>query len=39
MVFFNYVKYSSNVTDPGIIIKSFDINCTPIGYSIDEDKF
>jgi hypothetical protein len=36
---FNYVKYSSNVTDPGIIIRSFDINCTAIGYSIDEDKF
>jgi hypothetical protein len=36
---FNYIKYTSNVTDPGIIIRSFDINCTAIGYSIDEDKF
>ena len=36
---FNYIKYKSNVTDPGIIIRSFDINCTLMGYSIEEDKF
>lgn len=36
---FNYVKYKSNTTNPEIIIKSFDINCTAVGYSIEEDKF
>lgn len=36
---FNYIKYRSNVSDPGIIIRSFDINCTLMGYSIEEDKF
>lgn len=36
---FNYIKYKSNVSDPGIIIRSFDINCTLMGYSIEEDKF
>ena len=36
---FNYVSYKSNTHSPEIIIKSFDINCTEIGYSIEEDKF
>jgi hypothetical protein len=36
---FNYVSYKSNTHNPEIIIKSFDINCTAVGYSIEEDKF
>ena len=36
---FNYISYKSNTHNPEIIIKSFDINCTEIGYSIEEDKF
>ena len=36
---FNYIKYKSNSSDPRIVIDSFDINCTAIGYSIDNDKF
>jgi hypothetical protein len=36
---FNYVSYKSNTHSPEIIIKSFDINCTAVGYSIEEDKF
>ena len=36
---FNYVRYKSNTHNPEIIIKSFDINCTAVGYSIEEDKF
>lgn len=35
---FNYIKYKSNLNNPDIILRSFDINCTKIGYSIDEDK-
>ncbi len=35
---FNNVKYKSNKPDTDLILKSFDINCTKIGYSIDEDK-
>jgi len=35
---FNIIKYKSNTDDPGVIIKSFDINCTRIAYSIDLDK-
>jgi hypothetical protein len=35
---FNYIKYKSNLNNPDIILHSFDINCTKIGYSIDEDK-
>lgn len=35
---FNNVKYKSNKNQPDIILKSFDINCTKVGYSIDEDK-
>lgn len=36
---YNYIKYSANTQDPQLIINSFDINCTQIGYSIKEDKF
>jgi hypothetical protein len=36
---FNFVKYESKNSSPELIINSFDINCTQIGYSIDEDKF
>lgn len=36
---YNYIYYSSNITTPNVIINSFDINCTQVGYSIEEDKF
>ena len=36
---FNYINYSANSIDPQLIINSFDINCTQIGYLIEEDKF
>jgi len=36
---YNFVNYSANRRDPQVIIDSFDINCTQIGYSINEDKF
>lgn len=35
----NFVYYSSNVNGMEVIINSFDINCTQIGYSIDDGKF
>jgi hypothetical protein len=35
----NIIEYESNVYDPMMIIKSFDINCTQIGYSLEDDKF
>lgn len=35
---FNTVNYQSNTSDPSLVLKSFDINCTKVGYSIDEDK-
>jgi len=35
----NLIKYKSSTSDPMIVIKSFDINCTQIGYSIEDDKF
>lgn len=35
---FNNIKYKSNNPSPEIILRSFDINSTKIGYSIDEDK-
>lgn len=35
---FNTILYSSNKSDPSLVIKSFDLNCTRVGYSIDEDK-
>jgi hypothetical protein len=36
---FNKIYYKSSRNDLKIIIESFDINCTQIGYSIEEDKF
>jgi hypothetical protein len=36
---YNFVNYSANRQSPQVIIDSFDINCTQVGYSIDEDKF
>lgn len=36
---FNNIKYISTEEDPSFVIKSFDINCTAIGYSIEEDRF
>lgn len=35
---FNHVKYKSNKIDTDIILRSFDINSTKVGYSIEEDK-
>jgi hypothetical protein len=35
---FNRVKYKSNKIDTDIILRSFDINATKVGYSIEEDK-
>ena len=35
---FNKVKYKSNKPDTDIILRSFDINATKVGYSIEEDK-
>lgn len=36
---FNNIKYKATVDTPEIILESFDINCTRVGYSIEEDKF
>lgn len=36
---FNNVKYVSTDKDPSFVIRSFDINCTAVGYSIEEDRF
>jgi hypothetical protein len=36
---YNFIHYSSNDRNPQVILDSFDINCTQVGYSIDEDKF
>ena len=35
---FNNIKYKSNTEDPSLIIRSFDINSTRVGYHIEEDK-
>lgn len=35
---FNKVKYKSNKIDTDLILRSFDINSTKVGYSIEEDK-
>jgi hypothetical protein len=35
---FNNVTYDSNIKDPMLILKSFDLNSTRVGYSIEEDK-
>lgn len=36
---YNFIYYSANSYNPQVIINSFDINCTQIGYSIEENKF
>ncbi len=36
---FNYVYYSATSAKPELVIDSFDINCTQIGYDIESDKF
>lgn len=35
---FNKIKFKSNKSDTDIILRSFDINATRVGYSIEEDK-
>jgi hypothetical protein len=35
---FNKVKYKSNKIDTDLILRSFDINATKVGYSVEEDK-
>jgi hypothetical protein len=35
---FNHIKYKSNKKDADLILRSFDINSTGVGYSIEEDK-
>ena len=36
---FNNISYQANISDPLLVIKSFDINSTRVGYLIEEDKF
>ena len=36
---FNYIYYRSKSLDYSIILRSFDLNCTKIGYIIEEDRF
>lgn len=36
---FNYVYYSATSDKPELVIDSFDINCTQIGYDIESDRF
>lgn len=36
---YNYIHYCSNRSDYNLIIESFDINCTQVGYIIEDDKF
>jgi len=35
----NYIHYSSTSNKPELVIDSFDINCTQIGYDIENDRF
>lgn len=35
----NIIDYISSTDDPFIVINSFDINCTRVGYSLENDKF
>lgn len=35
----NIIDYVSSTDDPFIVINSFDINCTRVGYSLENDKF
>lgn len=36
---FNFIEFQSSKKSNELILESFDINCTQIGYSIEEDKF
>ena len=36
---FNYVYYSATSEKPELVIDSFDINCTQVGYDIESDRF
>jgi len=36
---FNTISYQSNTNDPSLVLSSFDINATGVGYLIEEDKF
>ena len=36
---FNEIAYKASTEDQSIILNSFDINATRVGYSIEEDKF
>jgi hypothetical protein len=36
---FNNILYQANTDDPLLVINSFDINSTRVGYLIEEDKF
>lgn len=36
---FNYIEYHSSEPCPEMILDSFDINCTGVGFSIEENKF
>jgi len=36
---FNEIGYKASTDEQGIILNSFDINATRVGYSIEEDKF
>ncbi len=36
---FNYVYYSATSDKPELVIDSFDINCTQIGYDIENNRF
>jgi len=36
---FNEIKYKSSTDKSEIVLKSFDINCTRVGYSIEQDRF
>ena len=36
---FNEIGYKASTDNQGIILNSFDINATRVGYSIEEDKF
>jgi hypothetical protein len=35
----NIIDYVSTTSDPLIVINSFDINCTRVGYSLENDEF
>jgi hypothetical protein len=35
---FNKIKYKSNKVDTDLILRSFDINCTKVGYSNEEER-